>query len=270
MIGAGEKYCTTLGIRILRGRDLEIADRGRAPIPVVVNRTLSDAFFGNASPLGRQLLMGKDKEELLEVVGVAGDARMRTLGEGNMPALFKPDFNSQLLVSVAGNPVQWIHPLRRALAEVDDTAALDVRPLYDAVAGAIFPMRVASGFLGALSGLGLVLALVGLYGSVSYAAGRSERDFGIRAALGASRRRILWTALQGGLVVLACGVLFGIPLAVSAMRPLVDLLPEGVNPWGLGPFFSAMFLLLGTGFLAAWLPARHAASVDPAKLLRQQ
>lgn len=270
VIGAGETYCGTLGIGILQGRDIEIADRYRKPAPVVVNLTLSQQVFGNANPLGKYLTMGQDKVELLEIVGVSADSRMRTLGEGNMPALFKPDFNSQLLVRVVGAPVQWIAPLRKAFAEIDDTAALDVRPLKDAVAGAIFPMRAAAWFLGGLSGLGLVLTLVGLYGSVSYSVGRRERDFGIRTALGAPRGRLVWTALRGGLLVLACGVLIGVPLAVSVMRPLVELLPAGVNPWGPIPFFLAVLSLFGTGFFAAWLPARRAASLDPARLLRQQ
>jgi len=131
-------------------------------------------------------------------------------------------------------------------------------------------MRAAAWFLGGLSGLGLVLTLVGLYGSVSYSVGRRERDFGIRTALGAPRGRLVWTALRGGLLVLACGVLIGVPLAVSVMRPLVELVPAGVNPWGPIPFFLAVLSLFGTGFFAAWLPARRAASLDPARLLRQQ
>ena len=132
----------------------------------------------------------------MEIIGVAADSKMRTLGEGNVPAFFKPDFNTELLVRVAGNSAQWIEPLRSALAEVDLTAALDVRPMEEAVAGAMFPMRVASVFVGSLSGLGLVLSLVGLYGSVSYAVGRRTREMGIRAALGASRSRIVWVACE--------------------------------------------------------------------------
>jgi len=215
-------------------------------------------------------MMGQDKVELMEIVGVAADSRMRTLGEGDMPALFKPDFNSQLLVRVVGTPAQWIAPLRKAFAEIDDTAALDVRPLKDALAGALFPMRAAAWFLGGLSGLGLILTLVGLYGSVSYSVGRRERDFGIRTALGAPRGHLVWIAVRGGLLVLACGVLIGVPLAFSVMRPLVELLPAGVNPWGPIPFFLAVLSLFRTGFVAAWFPARRAANLDPARLLRQQ
>jgi putative ABC transport system permease protein len=269
VLGAGENYCTALGIQILRGRDFEIGDRGRKPIPVIVNRTLAREFFPEADPIGQHLLMGREKEDLLEIVAVAADSKMRTLGEANVPAFFKPEFNAQLLVRVAGNPSQWIEPLRSALGEVDRTAALDIRPLEEATAGALFPMRVATGFVGSLSGLGLAMALAGLYGSVSYAVGRRTRELGIRAALGASRRRIVWTALRDGIAVLACGAMVGAPLAFLAIRPLVDLLPAGVNPWDAAPFLGVMLLLLATGTAAAWIPARRAARIDPSMALRQ-
>ncbi len=269
VMGVGEKYCTTLGIHILRGRDFEITDRGRKPIPVIVNRTLAREFFLDADPIGEYLLMGREKEDLLEIIGVAADSKMRTLGEGNVPAVFEPDFNTELLVRVAGKSAQWIEPLRSALAEVDLTAALDVRPIEEAVAGAMFSMRVASVFVGSLSGLGLVLSLVGLYGSVSYSVSRRTREMGIRAALGASRSRIVWVALRDGVAVLTFGTIVGVPLAISAIRPLVDLVPEGVNPWDSAWFSAVALTLLATGCAAAWIPARRVAHVDPSIALRQ-
>jgi putative ABC transport system permease protein len=270
VMGAGENYFAALNIPILRGRDLAITDRGRIPIPVVVNRTLARDVFAGADPIGQHLLMGREKEDLLEIVGVAADFKMRTLGEENMLAVFKPEFNAQLLVRVAGNPAQWIEPLRNALGKVDGTAALDVRPLDDAVAGALFPLRVATGFLTCLSSLGLALSVIGLYGSVSFAVGRRTRELGIRAALGASRQRIVWTALRDGIAVLACGAGIGAPLALLAVRPLVDLIPAGVNPWALAPFLGVVLLLLATGAAAAWIPARRAARIDPSMALRQE
>ena len=268
VLGAGENYFATLGIQILRGRDFEIADRGRKPIPVIVNLTMAQEFLADADPIGQYLLMGREQEDRLQIVGVAADSKMRTLGEAGVPALFRPEFNAQLLVRVAGKPSQWIEPLRSALGDVDPTAALDVRPIEEAVAGALFPMRVATGFVGSLSGLGVALALVGLYGSVSYAVGRRTRELGIRAALGASRSRIVWTALRDGIAVLACGAIIGVPLAFLAVRPLVDLLPAGVDPWAPAPFFGIMLLLLATGAAAAWIPARRAARIDPSMALR--
>ena len=129
-------------------------------------------------------------------------------------------------------------------------------------------MRVATGFVGSLSALGLMLALLGLYGSVSYAVRRRTRELGIRAALGASRQRIVWTALQDGIVIVACGAGIGIPLALLTIRPLVDLFPPGVNPWDPTAFMGVIVLLLATGITAIWIPARRAANIDPSMALR--
>jgi putative ABC transport system permease protein len=266
----GEQYFTTLGIRILRGRDFEIGDRDRKPIPGIVNRTLARQFFGDGDPIGARLLRGREKQDAIEIVGVVADTKMRTLGEGSMPALYTPDYNGQFLVRVAGDARQWIEPLRSALSEVDDASALDIRPMRDALEGAMFPMRVASGFVGSLSGLGLVLALVGLYGSVSYAVGRRTREMGIRAALGATRSRILLTALRDGMAVVAGGTLAGLALAMAAIQPLVDLLPAGVNPWDPLMFAAVGALVLLTGAMAALVPARRAAQVDPSVALRDE
>ena len=279
-VGAGEQFCAVLGIRLLRGRDFEIADRTRQPVPALVNQTLARRLFGDADPVGSQLLVGREfagrefagreKERVLEIIGVTADAKMRTLGEGHAPVFFTPYADSQLVVRVAGNPPQWITPLRSALAQVDAVSALDVRPLSDATAGAIFPMRVAAGLVGSLSALGLLLVLTGLYSSVSYATRRRTREMAIRAAVGATRSAILWTAIQDGAAVLACGVVVGLPLAVAAIRPLTDILPDGVNPWDPAMFSAVGALLLATGAAAAWIPARTAAGVDPSLALRQE
>ena len=226
----GEQYFATLRIPILRGRDFEIADHERKPTPVIVNRTLALQFFAGADPIGAHLIRGREKEEVLEIVGVAADTKTRTLGEAAAPAFYTPDHTSQFLIRVSGDPAQWIEPLRRALAGADPSPALDIRPLRDAVAGALFPMQMAAAFVTSIGGVGLVLALVGIYGSVSYAVSRRTREFGIRAALGATRARILWTALRDGALLLAAGAMVGLCARDLAVRPLVDLLPDGVTP----------------------------------------
>ena len=266
----GERYFTTLGIRVLRGRDFEAADRDRTPTPGIINRTLARQLFGEGDPTGARLIRGRGKEEAIVIVGVVADSKMRTLGEGSMPAVYTPDYNGQLLVRVAGDARQWIEPLRGALSEVDGTSALDIRPMREAVEGAMFPMQVASGFVGCLSCLGLVLALVGLYGSVSYAAGRRTREMGIRAALGATRGRILLTALRDGMAVVLGGTVAGLVLAVAAIRPLVDMLPAGVNPWDALMFAGVGALVAATGAVAALIPARRAANADPSVALREE
>jgi predicted permease len=266
----GEQYFATLRIPILRGRDFEIADRERKPVPAIVNRTLALQFFGGTNPIGAHLIRGREKEEVLEIVGVAADTKVRTLGEGAAPAVYTPDHNGQLLVRVSGDPTQWIEPLRRALAGADAAPAVDVRPLRDAVAGALFPMQMAAAFVTSIGGIGLVLALVGIYGSVSYAVSRRTREFGIRAALGATRARILWTALRDVAFLIAGGSMAGLWLAIAAIRPLVDLLPEGVDPWDPRLFAGTALALLVCGIAGGCIPASRAAKVDCAAAIRQE
>jgi putative ABC transport system permease protein len=156
------------------------------------------------------------------------------------------------------------------LTRSETGSALDVRPLSEAAAGAIFPMRVAAGFVGSMSGAGLLLALCGLYSSVSYATKRRTREMAIRMAVGAGRGAILRTAIRDGLSVLGCGIAAGLPLAIAAIRPLKDLLPDGLDPWNPVMFAVCILLLLATGAAAAWIPARSAARVDPSSVLRHE
>ncbi len=268
-LGAGERYFATLGIPILRGRDFEIRDRERSPVPAIVSRSLALSLFGADDPVGARLIAGPEHEEILEIVGVAADARMRTLGENHVSAIYTPFFYAQLLVRVAGDPARWLAPLRSGLADLDPNAVLDIRPMSDAVAGALFPMRMASLLVGALSVLGMALALMGLYGSISYSVGRRTREMGIRSALGATSSRITWIALSDCLTILGLGAALGMALAIAAIRPLADLLPDGVNPWEARLLGSTALLLLAAGAVAAWLPARRAARLDPSMALRQ-
>ena len=232
----------------------------------IVNRTLARQLFGDGEAVGQRL--SKDQDSL--IVGVAADSKLRSIGEEHVAAVFMPDTFGGILVRVAGDPARWIAPVRQAMAEVDPRAALDVRPLSDAVAGGLFPMRMAALLVGSLSAAGLLLALVGLYAAVAYAVGKRTREMGIRVALGDTRGRIVWTALADGMAVLAVGAAIGLGLAILAIRPVVGIVPDGVNPWAAGQFAAVLALLLSAGAAAALLPARRAASVDPASALREE
>ncbi len=268
-MGAGEHYFATLAIPILRGRDFEIRDRVRTPTPAIVSRALAERLFGSGDPVGARLVTGRDRRQVVEIVGVAADTRLRTLGEDRVAAIYTPFFLAQFLVRVAGPPARQLEPLRAALAQAEPRDTLEIHPMSDAVEGALFPMRMASALVGSLSALGMLLTLVGLYGSISYSVARRTREMGIRSALGATAGRIAWTALRDGIAILVTGGALGMALALAAIRPLADLLPDGIDPWN--PFLLAApaLLLAMAGALAAWLPAHRAAAVDPSLALRQ-
>lgn len=267
-MGAGEQFCKVLGIPVLRGRDFEISDRTRQPAPVLVNQALARRLFGNSDPIGAVVLAGRQQERAFEVIGVIGDTRMRTLGEDHAPMFFTPYQDTQMMIRTAGDAAHWIQPLRDMLTRSETGSALDVRPLSEAAAGAIFPMRVAAGFVGSMSAAGLLLALCGLYSSIAYATKRRTREMAIRIAVGAGRGAILWTAVRDGVSLLGCGIAAGVPLAAAAIRPLKDLLPDGLDPWNPLMFAACVLVLLATGAAAAWIPARSAAGVDPSSVLR--
>jgi ABC-type antimicrobial peptide transport system permease subunit len=253
----------------LRGRDFEIADRTRDPLPALVNQALARELFGNADPVGAELLAGRGQERPLEIVGIIGDTRMRTLGEDHATMLVTPYDDAQMIVRTAGDAAQWVKPIHDRLAQSDPGSPLDIRPLSDAAAGAIFPMRVAAAFVGSMSGIGLILALSGLYSSVSYATRRRTREMAIRIAVGATRSAIVWTAIRDGAAVLIFGVAVGVPFAIAAVRPLTYILPDGLNPWNPAVFAAAVLVLLGTGAAAAWVAVRGAANLDPASVLKE-
>ena len=269
-MGAGEQFCRVLGIPVLRGRDFEVADRTRRPAPALLNQTLARRLFGDSDPVGGELMVGSENERLYEIIGVIADARMRTLGEDHAPMFFTSYADAQMLVRTAEDAAEWIQPLREMLARTETASVVDVRPMSEAAAGAIFPMRVAAGLVGSMSALGLLLTLTGLYSSVWYATQKRTREMAIRIAVGATRSVVLWTATRDGVAVLACGIVAGLPLAVAAIRPLTDILPDGVNPWDIGMFVAVVLVLLAVGAGASWLPARAAANVDPSFALRQE
>jgi len=268
--GVGDQFFTTFAIPILRGRDFEPRDRTRRPVPAILNRALARELFGADDPVGRRLVMGHDPGEPLEIVGVCGDTRVRTLAEDDPPAFYVPGFDTGLVVRVAGDPAHWIEPLRRVLGAVDPEAALDIRTMRDATEGAIWPIRMASILLTSLSGLGLALALVGLYASVSDSAGRRTREMGIRVALGATAAHIVWVSVRDSMAVLLCGGTAGVVFAIAAIRPVARLAPDGVNPWNPAMFAVAFFLLLSCGAAAAYFPAHRAAKLDPSMALREE
>jgi ABC-type antimicrobial peptide transport system permease subunit len=149
-----------------------------------------------------------------------------------------------MIVRTAGDAAHWVKPLRDVLTQTETGSAIDVRPLSEAAAGAIFPMQVAAEFVGSMSGAGLLLALSGLYSSVWYATQRRTREMAIRSAVGATRSAILWTATGDGFAVLACGVVVGLPLAIAAIRPLTSILPDRLDPWSPAMFVAIMLALL--------------------------
>jgi len=267
-IVVGPGYFETLGIPIVRGRALGGFDDEPEPV-VVVNQALADMFWPDEDPVGKEL----DGSAHWRVVGVVEDVQMRSLRRAGNPAVYYPvahlyQATMVLHLRVEGAPLGPA-VLRAAMAEVDpDLPLAAVADLRSALGASVGEMRTLGYLVGAFAGLALLLAAVGLYGLVSFGASQRVREMGIRIALGARPEALVGLVLRRGLALAAVGVLSGLAVAWALGRALSGVL-FGIAPADPVTIAGASGLLLTTAALAAWIPARRAALVDPAQSLRE-
>ena len=169
----------------------------------------------------------------------------------------------------ATSPAAAIPSIRRAIVDVDGRALVGIETLRDATSFELNIRRVAGTLFGSLGTLGLLLAVVGLYGIMAFVVASRTREIGIRVALGASTSQVLWSVLGRGLKLVGLGALIGGSVALVAMRPLAWMF-AGVHPADPLALAVPVLLLLATGLAASYLPARRATRVDPTVALRDQ
>jgi predicted permease len=267
-------YFRTVGLRLLSGRLFgkeEDNPKGRASI---VNQTFAKRFFGNASPIGRR--WGYDNtinDEAFVIVGVVEDAKYLEL-RGDVPNMvYKPITQTDehvysLEMRTSGAPGQLAPAVRQALAEVEPRMPIvDINPLELRVARQLSQDRLVAQLTSVFGAIALLLACLGLYGTISYGVTRRAGELGVRMALGADRGTVLWLVMREALALVVAGAVLGLPLAYLAGRGLSGLLYNvlPVDPIAYG---VAATLLLMVAALAAWLPARRASRIDPMVALR--
>ena len=262
-------YFDVLRLPLVRGRGFTDADRRGSADVAIVNETLARRMFGTDDVVGRTF---RNEDRTVTVVGVARDAKYRSLGESPRGFVYVPFaqwyFTRMSLMVRTGTEGTMAPSLRRTVAELDPALPiLDQRRLVDQIAVSLFPQRVALWVAGSLGGVALLLALLGIYGVTAYGVTQRTREIGIRIALGAERERVLALVLRQGVVLAAMGVGAGLLLALAATRVLASLLygVAATDPIAIG---GAAVVLVGAALVASWLPARRAAGVDPAVALR--
>jgi len=247
----------------------------------VISESMAKKYWPNQDSIGHTFRLQGEKDRKLEVVGIVRDAEFRLFSGGKtqpwcyLPYVQHVPGNSLMVFQLRteGNPLALAATVEKTIHSLaPDLPVFQVQTMRQGLytLNGLLLFQIGATLAAVMGGLGLTLAVIGIYGVVSYAAGRRTREFGIRAALGATAGRIVRVALRDGTAVLACGAGIGVPLALLAIRPLVDLLPAGVDPWDPAPFLAVIVLLLATGTAAAWIPARRAAKIDPAVALRQE
>ena len=268
-------FFATMGIPIVLGRGFAARDDERAPRVAVIAESLARARFPGQNPIGRRIGRRPDKADR-EIVGVAADAVFARLRDGMAPTVYIPYRQETIgamsieLRSRGGDPAALIPAVRGAVRELDpDLPLFAVRTQTQQLAEAMHQERSLAALASCLGVLCLVLAAIGLYGVITFAVSRRLRDMSIRIALGARPGELVRRELLRALVLLAAGLGLGVALAIAGGR-LVSSLLFGLSATDPATIAGAVLVLLATGALAAFLPARHAALADPVEVLREE
>jgi predicted permease len=272
----GPHFFAAMGIPFVAGEDFRF-DQAATGTPAIVNDAFARAAFPNQPPLRRRVL-GDGKR--LQIVGLVATAKSRTIGEAPRPAIYLPILSEY---SAAENPrgvtivvktrdpaASYAEPLREVIRRADPSLAVfDVRTMESHLADALIVPRLAWALSAAAGGAGAVIAVVGLYGVISFAVVRRRREIGIRLAIGARPHEILMMILKEGLTLAFVGTAIGFLAALGLTRFGATLL-YGVKPTDGLTFVLVPSLLMIVALLACVLPARVAARLDPMEVLRPE
>ncbi len=270
-------YFGTMKTPIIRGRAFTRSDDENAPAVAIVNETMAKKFWPNEDPIGKRFSTKGDGGPFIQVVGQTGRGKYIFIGESPMPAYYVPMAQDPTTIRVleirtSGNPELLIPAVQQEIHNLaPDLPIFSALTMKDALGGAngFFIFRRGAE-LGAMMGiLGTILAVVGVYGVISYAASQRTREIGIRMALGASRKQILGMMVKQGLGLVVGGVAFGLLAACLLTRGMGNLL-VGVSASDPLTFAGSTILLALVALLACWIPARRAAALDPLDALRYE
>jgi macrolide transport system ATP-binding/permease protein len=280
-IGAG--YLTAMKIPFAQGRDFDERDRDGAPCVAAVNESFVRRYFADGRALGKHLTKFESESERqsCEIVGVVRDNKVQSLQKEPLPWYAFPLQQSDargmtMLVHSTGAPESLIPAVRGAIRSLDQNIPLsDVVTLNDTFKPVLFLYQLFGMVIGACGVLAVLLATLGIYGTVSYAVGQRTREIGIRVALGANKRDILSLVIRQGMMRVVYGLSVGLLLALALTRVLassifgVDLL-YGVSANDPLTYILVGALLMLVTLLACYIPARRATKVDPIVALRYE
>jgi predicted permease len=266
-------YFATMGMPLARGRDFAESDREGTGDVAILNEAFAGALFPGQEAIGRTLTNG---DRVLTVIGVARNAKYRSLGESRRNFIYVPlaqrymGRTTLLVKTTTGAAASVAAPIRRMVQDVDARLPiLRQGTMEEQTATSLFPQRVALYVSGGLGTVALLLALLGIYGVTAFSVSQRTREIGVRMALGAQRSHVLALVLRQGVVLAVVGVVVGSIAAFGATRLIANLL-YGVPPTDIIAFGGAAVALGLAAVVASWIPARRAARVDPIIALRSE
>jgi predicted permease len=270
-------YFETLRIRVLLGRAFTDADSETSPGVAIINETMARHFWPGEDPVGKRFSLTSDVGPFVEIVGVARDGKYRVLAEDPQPYFYVPltqHFTAQRTLQIRSTlPPESLAPIvQNEIQALDANDPIEeIQTMKESLGGTLgyFIYRLGASLAAAMGLLGLLLAVVGVYGVVSYAATQRTQELGIRMALGASPSQILTLLLRQGAQLVAAGLLFGLAGAWLLTRAMSHML-VGVSPSDPVTYISVAALLSFITLLACWIPARRAMRVDPIVALRYE
>jgi predicted permease len=270
-------YFDTMRVPLLRGRAFRENDDDKQPLVAIVDQAMAQKFWPNDDPLGKRFSLKSATGPWVEIVGLVADGKYVFIGWDKEAYFFVPLAQNttsyrtlQLRTSVP--PENLTAQAQSVVRGLDPNMPVsDVETMRHSLQGGngLFIFQVGATLAAGLGLLGLTLAVVGVYGVVSFAASQRTHEIGIRMALGASRRNILQLVLRQGLVLVIAGVISGMVLAWVLTRSMATLL-VGVSPTDALTYVTATVLLAGIGLWACYAPARRAMKLDPMVALRYE
>ncbi len=276
---ASPGYFRALGIPLVRGRFFTAGDNMKAPLSLIINRSMARRYWPNEDALGKRFTFEDHPKEKdwMTIVGVVGDVKDKPESPAAEMALWWPIGqtpvsvnNMSVVVRGSSDPALLANDLRQAVRQLDPTLAVaNVRPMDEIADGNVSTPRFALFLVALFAGLALTLAAIGIYGVISYAVSQRTREFGLRMALGAQTGDVQRLVLRHGVKLALAGVALGLVGALALGRVLWSLLYQ-VSAADPATFALVSARAIAVAALACYLPARRATAVDPAHALRSE
>ncbi len=273
----GERFFSTFAIPIIAGRGFNATDTASSQSVAVVSDSLAKKFFPGKDPIGRTFEVGFHNPLRIQIVGICKDAKYADLRRPPEPTFYTPYWQDKngvghatFALSTRMDSASIVPALRRAMQSVDQNLPLlDIRTQNEQIAATVRSERIFADLTAGFGALALVLACIGIYGTLAFSVSRRTNEIGIRMALGAHSGQVMRMVLSEAAWIALLGVVAGL-LAALGLGRLVDSMLYGLKPWDPATLGAAAALLLAVALGASWTPARRAASIEPMQALRHE